>query len=345
MNPRASLILIALVAFGCATPDRYQPGPDSGTAVLMDGPAGPEDAATTSVPDGPIDTAVADVDLTGAADAAWADAPSTPDAFADRSSVDQSTSAPPDAALSPDLPPPLLANGADCSSGAACKSGTCEDKICCAQSCGVCERCVGPSGTCESIPADQRDESPPNTCGGTRFCDGQNPPRCLDCAKCGGGNCIRNRWTFDSGTLEGATVDPGVYAQSPGVAQAPSYLGKQSLAMLIPVEFTGAGDSFYARFHVCSGATADLRTRTFRMRVFLENVNQAAAMPFWLHLFSDQQVAEIAFTTYSAGSWIALEGKLPMVEDGKVANLILSVGAANNPKWSGQVWVDDVRID
>jgi hypothetical protein len=115
--------------------------------------------------------------------------------------------------------------------------------------------------------------------------------------------------------------------------------------MVIPVAFTAAGDSFYARFHVCSATTADLKTRTFHMRVFLETVGQAGAMPFWLMLYSDQQVAAIADTTYSAGSWIALEGKLPTVEDGKVADLILSVGAANNPKWSGRVWVDDVRVE
>ena len=116
--------------------------------------------------------------------------------------------------------------------------------------------------------------------------------------------------------------------------------------MTVPIEFTAMGDNVYARFHVCQGAnTANLRDSTFRARVFLETLNQASTVPFVLTLYSDQQVEAIANTPYSAGSWLTLEGKLPASEDGKVTDLIVSLASGMNPKWSGRLWVDDVRIE
>jgi hypothetical protein len=325
----AMRFVILIVVVGCATPNKYVPGPDAGggddthdaAGLVLDAPLAKLDGAAIADVSSP-DIALA-IDQTTAPDVAFDQPPA------------------PDATIRPDKGP-LLAEGQTCGGDQVCKSGHCVDSVCCVRVCDVCQRCVGPGGTCESIPAGQPDQD----CTGTHFCDGQNPPRCLECAKCSDNSCIRNRWTFDSGTLEGATVDPGVYTQSPGVGQAPAYLGKQSLAMTIPVEFTAMGDSFYARFHVCEGTnTANLKTHTFRVRVFLETVNQATSVPFALILYSDQQVDAIASTPYSAGSWIILEGKLPLIEDGKVADLILSVGSAMNQKWSGRVWVDDVFID
>jgi hypothetical protein len=346
MIHRRALVL-AILALGCATPNKYQPGPDGGDVGPTDGMPSLLDTSATVSSDATAATGSADV--AGHSVEVLPDVPSTTDSSADvggQAPRDAPIDTPADVTAAADLPP-QLANGEKCASSSGCRSGNCIDEICCAQPCGVCQQCAGPNGSCQSIPTDQPDEFPSGSCSGTRYCDGQSPPRCVDCAKCSNGSCIRHSWTFDSGTLEGATVDnQGVYTKFPAVAVAPAYLGKQSLAMMIPVEFTLPGDSLYARFQVCMGAsTANLRTRTFRARVFLETANQATTMQFWLQLYSDQQVAAIADTSYPAGSWIGLEGQLPAVEDGNVKDLILSVGSANNPKWSGRVWVDDVRID
>jgi hypothetical protein len=169
------------------------------------------------------------------------------------------------------------------------------------------------------------------------------PP--VACTRCTNGSCAGMLWDFDSGSLQGAKSG-GVFAASPAIAMAPAYQGSQSLAMSIPVEFTGAGNSAYASFPICGGtSSANLRTRTFKARVYLENGSQPATMPFNLQLYTEDMTEAIVNTFHAPGSWVLLEGQLPAVEDANVTELQLWFGSAMNPSWRGTVWVDDVRID
>ncbi|HXU81854.1 MAG TPA: hypothetical protein VN914_10690 [Polyangia bacterium] len=168
-----------------------------------------------------------------------------------------------------------------------------------------------------------------------------------ECIKCTGGSCAANRWDFDSGSLQGAKSG-GSFAASPAVAMAPPFQGAQSLAMAIPVDFTGvgAGGSSYASFPICpETSSANLRTKTFRARVYLENGAQPATMPFNLQLYTEDMVEPIVNTFYPPGSWVLLEGQLPAAEDSSVTELQLWFGSATNPAWKGTVWVDDVRVE
>jgi hypothetical protein len=336
-------VVVLVLALGCATPNKYKPGPDAGGGSEADGPSGSADAAPPASPDG-LGGGSADLAAVVLADAVSPDVPLMPDA--QPVARDTAIDVPIDMMSTPDLPA-LLANGEKCGSGGACKSGNCFDEICCAQVCGVCQRCVAPSGTCQSIPADQPDNSPAGTCSGTRYCDGEDPPRCLDCVKCSDGACIRNRWNFDSGSLGGARVDPNPVAQSPAVATAPVYQNQKSLAMSVPTQIGSAGTGFYIQFPVCSGGrTANLKNRVFHARVFLETQGQPLpTMPFNLQLYSDKMTEFIVNTLQSADQWVVLEGTLPPVEDPVVLELLIWVGGYMNASWTGRVWVDDVRID
>jgi hypothetical protein len=156
-----------------------------------------------------------------------------------------------------------------------------------------------------------------------------------------------NRWDFDSGSLQGAKSG-GDFAASPAIAMAPPYQGAVSLAMSIPVDFTGlgAGGSSYASFPICPGtSSASLRGKTFKARVYLENGSQPATMPLNLQLYTEDMVEAIVNTFHPPGSWVLLEGQLPAVEDANVTELQLWFGSATNPAWKGTVWVDDVRIE
>jgi len=170
-----------------------------------------------------------------------------------------------------------------------------------------------------------------------------SPP--VACIRCSSGSCAGTRWDFDSGSLQGAKSG-GVFAASPAIAMAPAYQGAQSLAMSIPVEFTGAGDSSFASFPICVGTSSvNLRTKTFKARVYLENGSQPATMPFNLQLYTEDMVEAIVNTFHAPGSWVLLEGQLPAVEDANVTELQLWFGPWMNPGWRGTVWVDDVRIE
>jgi hypothetical protein len=156
---------------------------------------------------------------------------------------------------------------------------------------------------------------------------------------------MQAEWNFDSGSLQGARVDSGSYAQQPAVALAPEYMGGKSWGMAIPVEFTASGDAFITRFRVCRGSsTSNLRSKTFSVRIYLETLNAAATTPFIAQLHTERQNLPIAETSYSAGAWFILEGSFPQGEDPNVNEVWLTLGSFLNPKWSGRVWIDDLQI-
>jgi hypothetical protein len=116
--------------------------------------------------------------------------------------------------------------------------------------------------------------------------------------------------------------------------------------MSVPFEFNFAGASSYLAFPICSAsASANLRGKTFRARVFLETQDQSATTPFVLQLFTDKTNEAFVNTMQSAGTWIILEGTIPASEDPSASELQIWVGGYQNPKWSGKVWADDVIIE
>lgn len=62
--------------------------------------------------------------------------------------------------------------GERCTTAGECASGACVDGICCLQSCGPCQACFAPTGTCRNLYLLSKDETPPGTCVGTSACDG-----------------------------------------------------------------------------------------------------------------------------------------------------------------------------
>jgi hypothetical protein len=65
-----------------------------------------------------------------------------------------------------------LAPGAGCKSDGECLSSACIDGVCCKESCGVCESCKGPGGTCTRIARNDPDNFPAGACAGGSVCDG-----------------------------------------------------------------------------------------------------------------------------------------------------------------------------
>jgi hypothetical protein len=165
------------------------------------------------------------------------------------------------------------------------------------------------------------------------------------CTKCSDGTCIRNRYDFEDGSLDGVRVDSPA-ANSPVIALAPAFQGSQSLAVAVPAQLSSGGISGYSvYFRVCkSGASAYLRPRTFKARVYLQNDAQPAAAPFLLQLYSAKLTEPIVNASHPAGSWALLEGMLPAVEDPNVEELLVFIGLGMDPSWTGRAWIDDIRI-
>ncbi len=64
------------------------------------------------------------------------------------------------------------ANGSVCESAGQCLSNRCTDGRCCAETCGLCERCTGGGGTCQMMP-------------NTRVCGNSCVPSSQCCQSCG----------------------------------------------------------------------------------------------------------------------------------------------------------------
>src|SRR5688572_18861028 len=119
-------LVLAILALGCATPNKYQPGPDGGDVAPTDGMPSLPDISATVAPD---TAGQAEVAAGGSADLS-SDVVSAIDVPADLQvprDVAADTSGAPADMLS------LMANGETCTAGSACKSGNCSDGICCAQ--------------------------------------------------------------------------------------------------------------------------------------------------------------------------------------------------------------------
>lgn len=345
----AGVALLALVAIACAKPNVYRE-PDAaatdGEAVVDSAPL-PDQRMQSAADLGP------DVSLTPV-DSAGSDHPPAADAVADQAASDAPIDGAPDVAgveaAAPDVPRPPDADtrkaaGATCGDPAECMSGSCTDGVCCKQTCSVCQQCKGPDGTCQSIPAGQPDSSPAGSCMGTGSCDGANPPKCVQCTKCTDGTCIRNRYDFDNAKLDGAMVEAGnSQVSSTVLAVGPQYLGQQTLAMVISVGLEEHG-SFRTFFDVCQGAaTSNLRTKAFRLRAFLE-ADPTISAPLHFMLFMQKEQLAFFQTSIPVGTWVLLEGRLPADEDPDVSRLSLYIATNQVPKWSGRIWLDDLRIE
>lgn len=85
--------------------------------------------------------------------------------------------------------------GAICTMDLECQSNRCIDGRCCAQTCGNCQSCTGPGGTCTNIVAGQEDQVPAQACSGGATCNGSgacvlpNGSVCTVNAQCGSGVC------------------------------------------------------------------------------------------------------------------------------------------------------------
>ncbi|MBI3180589.1 MAG: hypothetical protein HYZ28_00345 [Myxococcales bacterium] len=84
-------------------------------------------------------------------------------------------------------------NGQPCDAGTSCASGLCTDGVCCASICGLCRTCNGAdAGNCQPVV----NAPDPDSCSGTRICDGTATCKDLDgqpCAtgaSCATGNCV-----------------------------------------------------------------------------------------------------------------------------------------------------------
>ena len=110
------------------------------------------------------------------------------------------TTSVPDASIAPDErdAPADLVNGLNpgsaCTSATAsqCSSGFCVDSHCCSvASCGTCQSCAGPGGTCAAVT----NAEDPDSCSGTSSCDSsgtckkKNAQSCTAGTECMGGNC------------------------------------------------------------------------------------------------------------------------------------------------------------
>jgi len=107
-----AVIAIAVLVLGCATPNKYQPGPDGGDVSPADGMSSLLNMSATVSPDGMAVAGSADVAVGGSADVS-SDVTSATDA-----PTDAPQQAAVDAALATDMTS-LLINGEKCSSGGA----------------------------------------------------------------------------------------------------------------------------------------------------------------------------------------------------------------------------------
>ncbi|HVU05162.1 MAG TPA: hypothetical protein VHE30_25610 [Polyangiaceae bacterium] len=133
----------------------------------------------------------------------------------------------------------LLAQGAACTTGAACGTGHCVDGVCCDAACdGLCEACTatkkgsGADGTCGAIgtgkdPDSECTASPTSTCGTDGYCDGARNCRLYGTfTSCGTATCNANaveRFACDGlGTCVGTTgSDCAPYACGGGACKKP----------------------------------------------------------------------------------------------------------------------------
>lgn len=86
--------------------------------------------------------------------------------------------------------------GDACVDAASCKSGFCEDGVCCNMICGLCATCTaeGSNGTCKAIPEDYKD--PVGCSAANKACNGQGLCRIKNGYPCANGlDCISNKCT------------------------------------------------------------------------------------------------------------------------------------------------------
>jgi hypothetical protein len=82
--------------------------------------------------------------------------------------------------------------GSTCATDSECVGGFCSDRICCTKRCGLCERCTGAGGTCQSRSFGEADPM----CLGNHACDGRSQCKmgrgvlCRQSEECLSGFCV-----------------------------------------------------------------------------------------------------------------------------------------------------------
>lgn len=117
------------------------------------------------------------------------------------------------------------AAGSTCTTGDDCRSGDCQEGICCAVSCSTtCKTCVPSTGACvQTLKADDPSTcTGPNTCDGVGACKKKNGQTCGAPAECASGFCVDGACCDRAcnGQCEACNV-PGVVGSCAPIAGTP----------------------------------------------------------------------------------------------------------------------------
>jgi hypothetical protein len=167
--------------------------------------------------------------------------------------------------------------------------------------------------------------------------------------RCAAASCGPQAWTFETGTREQFELDSGSSPASAGAISVDTTQHFQgSYALRAPMAASPAtGKQILLNAQICPGEKLDLSRRRVSARVFLEGAGfpSDAYVQIWLwgaghyHYISDA-------VNPTSGTWLLVEGDLSAIADNTTAyGVAIVVALREGQSWSGQVWVDAVRIE
>ena len=241
--------------------------------------------------------------------------------------------------------PPRTCRVSGAAASCACSSNSCALG---AQQCGQ----GGGTRTCVSVDGCPT-WGPETSCSTPKTCTGQGANVTCACqaashTECTGNTCGLRVWTFESGSNEGAVVDPaGVLTRAVHVDRGPG--GSWSLAL--PVRMEPSTYFFKTTLPVCgAGNTADFYGRRFSARIYVDGTYDPGES---MVLSVGPEV--LYLQDLPSRQWITLTGRfdpqspeIPLSAFRVVKELTFSfqlnadgLGGA----FFGTIWMDDIRVD